>query len=77
MSDTIKIAAISAPSEQNENAWAEWAKKPYEHLEFSDDGNELISYKKIPDHINSYTKTTVMTKEIFQKCYKKWIMEEE
>lgn len=45
-------------------------------LEFR--GDELYEYIPLPQYGNSIYEThLVMTKEVFQECYRKWILNEE
>lgn len=44
-------------------------------LEFN--GDELVVYTKLPLSEATYTASLVMTKEMFQECYKKWIVPQE
>lgn len=43
-----------------------------EELKFVDD--KLFVYAPIPGHHNICKAQLVMTKEIFQECYKRWII---
>ena len=46
------------------------------HFEIED--NVVIKYTPLPEiGQNTYTTEVVMTKEIFQECYKKWVEPQE
>lgn len=40
---------------------------------FEIEGDVLVKYTPIPERENAYKTEIVMTKDIFQECYRKWI----
>lgn len=65
-------------SEKKDEELQKWWTPPHSFVEFSDDGESLLMYDKMFDMPpGSYKVSTVMTKEVFQKCYEKWILGKE
>lgn len=47
-------------------------------IHFEINGDSVIKYTPMPEiYENTYKTDIVMTKEIFQECYKKWIEKKE